>query len=202
MHSRTDLAEFSADVLCLTGGDEGPLAAALGNGGEGAGRECVERLIEIFGSSNVYVELQRHGNRAEEVRNQAAFRIAESLRLPILATNGVRYATQYEREVLDVFTSIRHHVSLDKAGRLLASPTLSARCEAPAPCANIFSDLPDAIENTLLVSQRLEFELSDLGYEFPLFRHSDRRTDGVIPAQACSRRHRKPLRTQAQRRLA
>ena len=164
----TDLAEFSDGLVCLTGGDEGPLASALNNGREEAGRECVERLIEIFGRRNVYVELQRHGNRAEEVRNQAALRIAESLRLPILATNGVRYATQYEREVLDVFTSIRNHVSLDKAGRLLQTNS-QRQVRSARAMRRLFGDLPEAIENTLLVSQRLEFGLNDLGYEFPRF---------------------------------
>lgn len=163
-----DLAEFQDGLLCLTGGDEGPLAAALHRGGEAAGRQCVEQLVDIFGRGNVYVELQRHGNRAEEFRNQTALRIAESLCLPILATNGVRYATQYEREVLDVFTSIRHHVSLDKAGRLLQTNSQRQVRGARAMC-RIFSDLPEAIENTLLVSQRLEFRLDDLGYEFPVF---------------------------------
>ena len=163
-----DLAEFQEGLLCLTGGDEGPLAAALHRGGEAAGRQCVEQLVAIFGRGNVYVELQRHGNRAEEFRNQTALRIAESLCLPILATNGVRYATQYEREVLDVFTSIRHHVSLDKAGRLLQTNSQRQVRGARAMC-RIFSDLPEAIENTLLVSQRLEFRLNDLGYEFPVF---------------------------------
>ncbi len=164
----TDLAEFSAGLLCLTGGEEGPLASALNAGGEHAGRECVERLTEVFGRGNVYVELQRHGNRAEEVRNQTALRIAESLRLPILATNGVRYATQHEREVLDVFTSIRHHVSLDKAGRLLQTNS-QRQVRSARAMRRLFGDLPEAIENTLLVSQRLEFELNDLGYEFPRF---------------------------------
>ena len=163
-----DLAEFQDGLICLTGGDEGPLAAALHRGGEAAGRQCVEQLVAIFGRGNVYVELQRHGNRAEEFRNQTALRIAESLCLPILATNGVRYATQYEREVLDVFTSIRHHVSLDKAGRLLQTNSQRQVRGARAMC-RIFSDLPEAIENTLLVSQRLEFRLDDLGYEFPVF---------------------------------
>ena len=50
-----DLAEFQDGLLCLTGGDEGPLAAALHAGGEVAGRLCVEQLVEIFGRSNVYV---------------------------------------------------------------------------------------------------------------------------------------------------
>ena len=91
-------------MVCLTGGDEGPLAAALAAGGETAGRKVVEQLIQIFGRENIYVELQRHQEREEEWRNQAAIRIACSLGLPVLATNGVRYATEYDREILDVFT--------------------------------------------------------------------------------------------------
>ena len=163
-----DLAEFSSGLLCLTGGEEGPLAAALNHGGEAAGRKGVEQLVELFGHNNVYVELQRHGDRAEEARNQAAVRIAESLHLPTLATNGVRYATQYEREMLDVFTSIRHHVSLDQAGRLLQCNS-QRQVRSARAMRHLFNDLPEAIENTLLVSQRLEFELNDLGYEFPSF---------------------------------
>ncbi len=163
-----DVAEFSAGLLCLTGGEEGPLTAALDAGGEPKGRECVEHLVGLFGPQNVYVELQRHGSRAEEVRNQAAIRIAESLRLPVLATNGVRYATQYEREVLDVFTAVQHHVSLDKAGRLLQANS-QRQVRSSRAMRRLFADIPEAIENTLLVSERLEFELDDLGYEFPRF---------------------------------
>ena len=163
-----DLAEFREGLLCLTGGEEGPLAAALHQGGEPAGRRCVEQLVRLYGHHNVYVELQRHGDRAEEARNQAAIRIAESLKLPLLATNGVRYATQYEREVLDVFTAVRYHVSLDKAGRLLQTNS-QRQVRSARAMRHIFRDLPEAIENTLLVSQRLEFELNDLGYEFPCF---------------------------------
>jgi error-prone DNA polymerase len=163
-----DLREFYDGLLCFTGGEEGPLAAALAAGGEAAGRECVEELVRIFGRHNVYVELQRHGCRAGEQRNQAAVRIASSLRLPIVATNGVRYATKYEREILDVLTAIRNHVPLDAAGRLLQ--TNSHRYVRNArTMAQLFSDLPEAIENTVLVSQRLQFELHDLGYEFPRY---------------------------------
>ncbi len=65
-----DLQEYAPGLVCLTGGDEGPLAAALARGGEAAGRESVEQLIRIFGRENVYVELQRHQEREEEWRNQ------------------------------------------------------------------------------------------------------------------------------------
>ena len=78
-----DLQEFSDGLICLTGGDEGPLTASLLNGGEKAGVMVVERLISIFGRENVYIELQRHREREEEWRNQAAIRIARSLNLPV-----------------------------------------------------------------------------------------------------------------------
>ena len=106
-------------LVCLTGGSEGPLAAALAQGGYDAAQKTVDKLVNIFGPRNVYVELQRHFDREEEHRNRAAIRIARSLNLPLLATGGVNYATQYEREVLDVFTCIRHRKTLDTAGRLL-----------------------------------------------------------------------------------
>jgi error-prone DNA polymerase len=161
-----DLEQYASGLICLTGGDEGPLAATLMRGGEEAGRETVERLVCIFGRKNVYVELQRHREREEEWRNQAAMRIARSLQLPLLATNGVRYATSYDREILDLFTAIRNHTELDRAGRLLSQN--SARHLRPArEMTALFRDISGAVENTIDLSSRLQFELSDLGYEFP-----------------------------------
>lgn len=163
-----DLREYASGLVCLTGGDEGPLASSLVTGGEDAGLATVERLVEVFGKHSVYIEVQRHQEREEEWRNQAALRIARSLRLPILATNGVRYATAYDREVMDVFTATRHHVDLDSAGRLL---TLNNRrhLRSAREMAALFRDLPAALSNTVDLSARLQFELSDLGYEFPRY---------------------------------
>jgi error-prone DNA polymerase len=161
-----DLEQYSTGLVCLTGGDEGPLASALVRGGEEAGRKAVERLIRIFGPQNIYVELQRHQEREQEWRNQAAVRIARALKLPVLATNGVRYATPYDREILDLFSAIQHHTELDLAGRLLA--VNNRRYLRPArEMAALFRDIPGAIENTAELSPRLKFELADLGYEFP-----------------------------------
>ncbi|HTF69833.1 MAG TPA: PHP domain-containing protein, partial [Edaphobacter sp.] len=163
-----DVQQYASGLVCLTGGDEGPLAAALMNGGEDAGLETVEQLVHIFGRENVYIELQRHQEREEEWRNQAAIRIARSLKLPVIATNGVRYAVPYDREILDVFTAIRHHTDLDRAGRLLALN--SQRHLRPArEMTALFRDIPHAIANTVELSSRLVFELNDLGYEFPRY---------------------------------
>jgi error-prone DNA polymerase len=163
-----DLEQHSSGLVCLTGGDEGPLAGALMRGGESEAVKVTEQLVRFFGQQNVYIELQRHGEREEEWRNQAAIRIARRLSLPLLATNGVRYATAYDREILDVFTTIRHHTNLEQAGRLL-SVNQQRHLRDAREMTTRFSDLPQAITNTLTLSERLAFELNDLGYEFPRY---------------------------------
>jgi error-prone DNA polymerase len=163
-----ELEEHAPGLICLTGGPEGPLAAALQQGGMDEARRQVEHLIAIFGHKNVYVELQRHYQREEESRNRAAISIARSLNLPILATNGVCYAAAKNRELCDAFTAIRHHHTLSTAGRLLARNS-ERFLKSAQEMQQLFSDLPEAIANTSELSSRLEFTLNDLGYEFPRY---------------------------------
>jgi len=166
--SGAEVSECSGGLICLTGGEEGPLAHALEQGGMESGKECVQQLCEQFGKQNVYVELQRHFLREEEARNHAAIEIAEKVGLPLLATNGVRHAVPQRREVLDVFTCIRHHRTLATAGGLLARNS-ELHMKTPAEMAQLFSDLPEAIANTDALSSRLQFTLKDLGYRFPKY---------------------------------
>jgi error-prone DNA polymerase len=171
----SDVEQYRKGLVCLTGGDEGSLAAALSTGGYDAALKTVEALVRIFGQRNVYVELQRHFNREEEHRNRAAVRIARSLNLPLLATGGVSHATSYEREVMDVFTCIRHKKTLDTAGRLLALNAERHLCSAEK-MQQLFYDYPEAIANTKELSSRLRFEMNDLGYQFPAYPVPDGQT--------------------------
>jgi error-prone DNA polymerase len=163
-----EIAEKSRGLICLTGGEEGPLAHALAAGGLPRGIQCLRELCEIFGPGNVYVELQRHYGREEEARNQAAVSIASRLNLPLLATNGVSYSAPPQREILDVFTCLRHHRSLDTAGRLLA-PNSERHVKSPEEMLRLFADFPHAVARTREVSARLQFTLDDLGYQFPVY---------------------------------
>jgi error-prone DNA polymerase len=161
-----EMKELGGGLICLTGGGEGPLAHTLLHGGAAEAERRVHELCETFGRENVYVELQRHFCRHEEARNQAAVAIARKLKLPLLATNGVSYAQPPQREVLDVFTCIRHHRTLATAGRLL-SRNCERHLKSPEEMTRLFADLPEAIANTQELSARLGFVLSDLGYKFP-----------------------------------
>jgi error-prone DNA polymerase len=164
--SADEAAEYSGGLICLTGGEEGALAHALEYGGIDAARERVTQLCEIFNKQNVYVEVQRHFTRSEEARNAAAVEIAQQLKLPLLATNGVRHARPEQRQILDVFTCLRYHRVLANAGRLL-SRNAESHIKSPKEMLRLFKDLPQAIANTQELSGRLQFTLADLGYKFP-----------------------------------
>ena len=200
-----ELEEHAHGLICLTGGAEGPLSAALQQGGLEEARQQVDRLIGIFAPGNVYVELQRHFQREEESRNRAAIAIARSLNLPLLATNGVCYATAKARELSDAFTAIRHHRTLATAGHLLSRNSERFLKSAPE-MQQLFADLPEAIANTLDLSSRLEFTLNDLGYEFPRYPVPEGETmNSFLRARAWEGFHdrygRKPCDLQARARL-
>jgi error-prone DNA polymerase len=130
--------------------------------------EQLQHVIDIFGRANVFAEVQRHMHREEEARNQAQIAAARRLRVPIVATNGVRHATPAQREALDALTCIRNHVQLAAAGRLLERNN-ERHLKSAAEMSRLFADLPDAIANTREISARLQFTLADLGYEFPRY---------------------------------
>ena len=165
-----ELEEHAEGLICLTGGEDGPMAHALA---AGSPVESGERLLKtadllkrIFGRDRVYAELQRHLNRSEETRNQAVIEVARRTKLPLLATNGVSYADRQRRELADVLTCVRKKVKLEYAGRLLAMNS-ERFLKRPSEMSMLFRDLPEAIINTRELSSRLEFLLSDLGYQFP-----------------------------------
>jgi error-prone DNA polymerase len=120
----------------------------------------------VFGRENVFVEIQRHFIRGEERVNRELIDLARAHRLSLLATNGVKYAKPYGREVLDVFTCIREHTHLDAAGKLLTQ-NAERYLKSDRQMRAIFADLPETIENTARLAERLMFSLENLGYEFP-----------------------------------
>lgn len=144
-----EFRRYSAGLVCLTNGEH-----------------PIETLLSIYGRNNLFAEVQRHFDRDEECRNQRVIDMARKHRIPLLATNGVRFATSPKRELMDVLTCVRHKVTIAEAGRLLERN--SERYLKPAEkMRQLFAGLPEALRNSVELSARLEFTLADLGYRFP-----------------------------------
>jgi len=131
-------------------------------------QDVLDTLQRAFGAQNVFVEIQRHLLRDEERVNTRLVELARASRLPLLATNGVRYAAPSGRAALDVFTCIREHTHLDAAGTLLA-PNSERFVKDSRAMGRLFHDLPEALASTVGLAERLQFSLQDLGYQFPSY---------------------------------
>ena len=163
-----DLTQFGSGLVALTGDEEGPLIRALAAGNPDHAQDTLRQLRELFGRENVFVEIQRHLRRGQDQLNRRLLDLARSQGAPLLASNGALYAMPNGRQVLDAFTCLRHHTHLDAAGKLL-SINAERFLKPASDVATLFADLPEALENTVRLAERLEFSLADLGYEFPKY---------------------------------
>jgi error-prone DNA polymerase len=150
--SEAEFRQYAEGLICLTRGEHD-----------------IPKLLDIFGGpSNVVVELQRHYQRDQELRNQHLLDLAKKHKLEVLATNAPRYATPGERELMDVLTCVRHKTNIDHAGRLLLHNN-EAFIKSPRDMRKLFADIPKAVDFSSELSARLSFTLADLGYEFPRY---------------------------------
>lgn len=158
----------NSGLIALTGDREGPLLRHLLRDDKAGALAAAEGLIATFGRENVYVEINRHRLRDDGRLNRHLVDLAAHLRLPLLASNAPIHATRADRLLADAFTCLRHHVTLDQAGSLLA-PNGERHLRSPAEMTELFSDLPEALINTQRLADRIGFTLENLGYRFPDF---------------------------------
>jgi len=163
-----EVAAHAAGLVALTGDEDGPLRRAWARGGPDALPAALAPLQRVFGPDRLYVEVQRHRVRGEDVLVRHLAQLAAAARLPLLATGGALHARPEARVVADVFACLRHHTTLDAAGRLLA-PNAERHLRPAAEMAALFADLPAAVANTTRLAGELDFTLRDLGYRFPDF---------------------------------
>jgi error-prone DNA polymerase len=103
--------------------------------------------------------------------------LAHEAQVPLIAVNDVLYHHPDRRPLADVLTCIREKVTIDHAGRRL-SPNAERHLKPPAEMARLFHDAPEAIEETLRLSEALTFSLDELRYEYP-----DETVEGFASAQ-------------------
>ncbi|AQZ53419.1 error-prone DNA polymerase [Martelella mediterranea] len=85
---------------------------------------------------------------------------------PMVAVGDVLMHHASRRQLADVLTCMRHHITIDAIGHL-ALPNAERRLKPAQEMADIFRDHPAAIRRTLEITARLTFELTELSYNYP-----------------------------------
>ena len=156
-----ELAQYGADVICLTGGSEGPVGKLLQAGQQPAAQALMDRLAGIYGD-RLYVELQRHPvdgglPESERVTERPFIEMAYAMDLPLVATNDVYFPASKMFEAHDALICISEGAYVDQQEgrrRLTAQHYFKSQAEM----ATLFADLPEALENTVEIAQRCAFQ--------------------------------------------
>jgi DNA polymerase-3 subunit alpha len=148
------VAEYSAGLICLTGGPAGIVDRYLAGGQRPAAEELLLRLKTIFGD-RLYVELQRHGLDAELRSEGALIELAYAHELPLVATNEPYFAREEEFEAHDAMICIAEGAYVVQGNRRRLTP--DHRFKSQAEMVALFRDLPEAIENTIEIARRCAY---------------------------------------------
>jgi len=104
-------------------------------------------------------------------------KLAHTAHVPLIAVNDVFYHHPDRRPLADVLTCIREKITIDRAGRKLAV-NAERYLKPPREMVRLFRDTPEAIEETIALSDALSFSLDELRYEYP-----DEQMEGFDSAQ-------------------
>jgi error-prone DNA polymerase len=152
------LAAHTAGLICLTGCRRGPVAAPWLAGRPAQAAQALDYLLEVFGPRSLYVEVQRHLQRADVRLGRALAALAHTRGLPVVATGNVHYLVPDDAGLHDALVSIRERAPLPRAGPHLR-PNHEFYLRGPAAMAALFADFPAALANTLAVAERCNVTL-------------------------------------------
>ncbi|MCF8466963.1 MAG: DNA polymerase III subunit alpha [Sneathiella sp.] len=145
------LRSYGGGLICLTGGAEGPVGRLLANDQLEAAEEYVRGLAAIF-DDRLYMEVQRHGLPLEQKTEPGFLNLAYKLDIPLVATNEVFFAGRDMYEAHDALLCIAAGKYVGDADRIKRTPEHYFKSQREM--VQLFSDLPEAINNTLIIAQR------------------------------------------------
>ena len=148
------LAGRTAGLICLTAAGEGALTRLLADGQVDAATAYAERLEALF-PDRLYIELARRGDAVEERAEAALIDLAYARALPLVATNPACFAEAQFHAAHDAMLCIAQSAYVESEDRRRSSP--QSWLKPAEAMEDAFSDLPEAIRNTLVIAQRCAF---------------------------------------------
>jgi len=162
------LSEFSDGLIALSGGMRGEVARKCVHEDVKSAEKAVERYLKIFGKKNFFLEIQR---RPEVPEYSTAFQgivdISEKTGIGLVATNDCRYVLPSQMQAHDILVCIGEGSTVHRQDRKRYDGDFSLK--TPDEMKEMFSDYPDAIENTLKIADRCDVKIEFGNYLIPAY---------------------------------
>ncbi len=178
--------ETLAGIICLSGGPEGAIDMAFSQGQDANAMRRLDRLASLF-PDRFYIELQRHGRPQEASVEPRLIDYAYRKGVPLVATNEPFFKSPKEFEAHDALLAIAGGTVLAQTERRKLSDQsyFKTREEMIA----LFDDLPEALESTVEIAQRIAFRPRTRGPILPKFAAGSHDSeDAVVAAEAAALR--------------
>lgn len=169
-----DLEQYNAGLICLTAGVKGSVGRMLLEHRAGEAEKILLSLKGIF-KGRLYVELERHGTIDEVSIEDGLLDLAYKHEIPIVATNNCFFADPDMYEAHDALLCIAEGAYVQDGNRRKA--TMEHYFKSPEQMAELFKDLPEAIENTAVIARRCAFMLKEEKPMLPKFATAKGRTE-------------------------
>lgn len=153
------LKENSEGLIALSACLGGEVQSYTSRGNINKAKETALIYKEIF-KDGFYLELQDHGVEEQKKVNKEVINIARELNIPLIATNDVHYINKEDARSHDILLCIQTGKSIDEENRM-RYPSDEFYLKSPEEMWNIFSYIPEALENTQSIAEQCNFD-----YEF------------------------------------
>lgn len=169
-----DLTEKAEGLICLSGALKGPIGQALLAKRNDEAESLADKLKSIFGD-RFYIELQRHGLRDEDAIEDDAINIAYSHDIPLVATNDCYFPDESFYDAHDALLCIAEGRYVTEENR--RKVTKDHYFKSAEEMAELFSDLPEAVQNTVSIARRCHFFLKVVKPILPPFESESGRSE-------------------------
>ncbi|MBN2096150.1 DNA polymerase III subunit alpha [Candidatus Peregrinibacteria bacterium] len=163
------MKKHSKGIIALSGCLKGDIPEAVLNEDEEKIKELIERFQSTFGKENFYLEIQDHPALPQQkVVTDKLIELHKSKGIPIVATADCHYVNRGDNEAQDIMLCIQTGRNLDEAGRIsMMNSDYSMR--PPEEMYQVFSHIPEALENTLKIADRCNVHFEFDKYLIPAF---------------------------------
>lgn len=153
-----DMKKHSEGVVCLSACIAGEIPQAIISGEMDKARDLIEGMIDIFGKENYYLEIQRHGLEDEKVVEEGVFELAKEFGLKVVATTDSHMTNKEDKDVHDIHLCIGIKTTLDDPNRWSFDGD-GYHIHTSEEMVKRFHDVPDVLDNTLDLAEKLNPEM-------------------------------------------
>ncbi|MFN8384437.1 MAG: DNA polymerase III subunit alpha [Anaerolineales bacterium] len=162
------LASHSEGLIATSGCMSAEIPRALLNENPAEAVKKWDWYAEVFGHDRFFVELQQHNIAEITDLNKKLLSLGARYEARFIATNDVHYVNQADARLQDILLAIQTNSTLNDPSRMKMSDD-SYYLRSPLEMSKIFSEVPDALSNTLLIAERCNVDLGFKGYHLPEF---------------------------------